>query len=114
MLAEGSVEEFGVLRQSLARLLGSPEAAAACASELGEMEARRLWGWLSLSLAQALRSRLAGETAAWLPQAGQLSPERLASLQRDADRNRALAPTTVRQDLLLHHWLLEWARQPTE
>jgi len=114
LLAEDSVDAFGELRGSLAELLGAPERAGACASALADWDARRLWSWLSLNLADALRARLADEPADWLPPARQLSAAGLARLQHSADRNRALAPTTVRQDLLLHHWLIEWARLPKE
>jgi hypothetical protein len=34
----------------------------------------------------------------------------LARLQLEADRNRGLVATPVRQDLLLQDWLIQWAR----
>ena len=38
--------------------------------------------------------------------------EKLAALQAKADRYRALLSSSVRQDLLIKEWLLEWARLP--
>lgn len=114
LLGDDTLAAFGKLRQSLARLLDQPAAAAACASELNELDAARAWRWLSLSSAQALQASLGCGRAEWLPQVERLEPRRLSELQRRADRNRNLVPTAVRQDLLLHDWLLEWARQPME
>jgi len=40
-----------------------------------------------------------------------LRADRLLDLQRQADRNRQLTATQVREDLLLQVWLINWAQQ---
>ena len=94
--------------------------AAPCAASLADLDPQLAWYWLSLSAAEATRGQLVQRVsdgrvdgrANWLQMGLQLDPRRLACLQQSADRNRALATTSVRQDLLLHEWLLEWAGQP--
>jgi len=114
LLQDDALASFTAMREDLAQLLGEPGRASASVATLGALEAGLAWRWLSMGAAEALKARLGSEEAHWLPGAEALDPARLARLQASADRNRALVPTTVRQDLLLHDWLLEWARQPRE
>lgn len=111
LLDQGRVEEFGHLQSALASLVGRPAAAARVAAGLGLDDPALLWRWLSLSAAAALRDRLGGPSAPWIDAARSPAAAPLAELQWQADRNARLAPTTVRQDLLLQEWLLEWAGQ---
>jgi DNA polymerase-3 subunit delta' len=67
---------------------------------LGETEPDTVWSWLS-GMCSA-RVRAAG------PRDGATGA--LLRLQGDADRNRRLARTAVRGDLLLRDWLIEWCR----
>jgi len=109
MLNSGEVEVFTALQAGLGALLSEPGAVSAQAAGLGEADPERLWRWLSLSAAAALRTRLGGAPQQWLEGAAVLDAARLSELQRAADRNRWLAAHSVRQDLLLQEWLLEWA-----
>jgi DNA polymerase-3 subunit delta' len=112
LLESGAVEEFSRLQQSLAGLLGQPTTVSSAAHGLAELDPEQLWTWLSMSAASALRGSLQGQAAQWLKGRDFADRKRLAELQQSADRNRRLAGTPVRQDLLLQEWLLEWARQP--
>lgn len=114
LLSEDAIATFQSLRSQLGKLLGRPSAASACASELSDVDPQRAWKWLSLNTADAIRARMTGVAPRWLPSARGLDPRRLSRLQRLADRNRLLAATAVRQDLLLQEWLLEWAGQPED
>lgn len=70
-------------------------------SVLADSDIRQVWIWLSLRSAEALR-RITLQSRS--PRAAR----RMAELQRTADRNRQLAATPVRDDLLLREWLLQW------
>ena len=100
MMEDGGVEQFGRLGEMLDSLrAGSctlPEAAAA----LSEVDPDRLWAWISL--------RAAEETRAAARSGGDAKDCSL--LQQQADRNRGLARTPVRKDLLLQDWLIQWSR----
>jgi hypothetical protein len=61
----------------------------------------RLWSWISLRAARATRAAVTGRRSA---------ARALSELQREADRNRRLASTPVREDLLLQDWLIQWSR----
>ena len=99
----GRVETWSQLRESLESLRRAPATVSASAAIAAEVEPDVLWGWLSLMTAESLKRMMGeGEQSARLAQFSQL--------QRQADRNRQLSETAVRQDLLLQDWLLEWAR----
>jgi DNA polymerase-3 subunit delta' len=110
LLEQEAVGGLGKVRRALAALLGRPDAIGRCAAALESIEAERLWRWLSTAAADLLRSRLAGTNPGWDIPAGHLPAAPMARLQQQADRNRRLADSSVRQDLLLREWLLEWAR----
>ena len=111
MLEAGQVEAFGELQSRLAGLIGRQGEVSAVTHHLGDTDPTRLWGWLSISAASALRGRYSGTRPDWLKGSIPSDGSRLAQLQSRADRNRALAGTAVRQDLLLQEWPPEWARQ---
>jgi DNA polymerase-3 subunit delta' len=104
----GQVEEHQKLQASLERLRRRPQAATSMAAELAAIPADTLWQWLSTAAAGALREASRRRAGFDRHAARQLS-----LLQQAADRNRLLAQTAVRQDLLIQRWLIEWAAQET-
>ena len=109
----GQVETHQTLLSKLSGLLNNPGTVTRVASELADIEASALWYWLSSCSANALQAILTGETPDWLNNAHTLNPKSLVGLQQNADRNRMLSRTPVRQDLLLHQWLIKWSQQAT-
>jgi DNA polymerase-3 subunit delta' len=100
MIAEDAIGPYRALTETLDSLrAGRCEPAAAMAA-LADVDAELLWSWLSLRAAREIRRQLGRRDLA----------RDLARLQLEADRNRALAATPVRQDLLLQDWLIQWAR----
>ena len=80
-------------------------------SELSDIEDDALWSWLSNGCAEMLRAALAGDQPEWMDQPrAEIDWKRLSTLQQNADRNRLLGQTPVRQDLLLQDWLINWAQ----
>lgn len=100
MLGDGGVEQYASLTEMLDGLLSGSRTAPQAMAELSEVDPDRLWSWISLRTAAATRvaAGQVGETKA------------LSILQQQADRNRSLARTQVRKDLLLQDWLIQWAR----
>jgi DNA polymerase-3 subunit delta' len=100
MLGDGGVEQYASLTEMLDGLLSGSRTAPQAMAELSEVDPDRLWSWISLRTAAATRvaAGQVGETKA------------LCILQQQADRNRSLARTQVRKDLLLQDWLIQWAR----
>jgi DNA polymerase-3 subunit delta' len=111
-IEEGQLAHHETLCRGLGALLSRTAPVSAVAGALGDIDPAALWAWLSRlvgeALAGALRARPSPE---WLGDPRMLDTRALARLQSHADRNRQLVETTVRQDLLLHEWLLEWARR---
>jgi DNA polymerase-3 subunit delta' len=109
------LERYRRLQQELEALVGKPsQVSALCADLAGLADRDLLWTWLSLAARKALESALGSGTAAWPDTPYSLPPVRLAELQSQADRSRKLLSTSVRQDLLLQEWLIEWARLPAK
>ena len=108
------LERYRQLQRALEALVGKPSRVSTLCAELAGLEARDLlWTWLSLAARKALEGALgANGSAVWPDTPYTLPPARLAELQRLADRGRQLLSTSVRQDLLLQEWLIEWARLP--
>ncbi len=106
---EGLVAGHQELLHSLAGLLRNPGQASAVAAQLGEVEPETLWYWRSAAAAEAVRKMATGQPVDWLGELQHHRPRELGLLQQSADRNRRLARTAVRQDLLLEEWLIEWA-----
>lgn len=92
------------LREQLDGLLDRSTVVPAVAGSLSEIEANTLWLWLSGLAAERLRAAIAGHH----------NGRALARLQQLADRNRRLARTPVRADLLLRDWLIEWTEAAHE
>lgn len=110
----GALASHQAMLANLSLLLHSPDKVTALASQLADIEPRTLWAWLSSSCADALRASLGGYTGAWLENSARLDSKGLSVLQRDADRNRGLSRTPVRQDLLLVDWLIKWSQLPKQ
>ena len=107
------LERYARLQQELEALVGKPSRVSALSADLVGLEARDLlWTWLSLAARKALESALGAGGRPWPDTPYTLPPARIADLQRLADRSRKLLSTSVRQDLLLQEWLIEWARLP--
>lgn len=107
------LERYRRLLEELETLVGKPSRVSMLAADLAGLEARDLlWTWLSLAARKALEGALGAGASSWPDTKYQLPPARLAELQRLADRSRKLLSTSVRQDLLLQEWLIEWARLP--
>jgi len=100
MLEEDAVGPYRALTETLDSLREGRCEPAAAMQALADVDAELLWAWLSLRAANETRSQLGRATLA----------RDLARLQLEADRNRALVATPVRQDLLLQDWLIQWSR----
>jgi DNA polymerase-3 subunit delta' len=108
ILQTGATGQFAQLRKHLWLVRARPERLAGASADMTAVDPELTWLWLSRCAASALVAALAGE-GVWHDPAMQPDIGRLASLQARADVNRRLVETTVRQDLLLLEWLLEWA-----
>jgi hypothetical protein len=97
---QGLVAAHGELLRALTELRQGSARVATVADGFKEIDAALLWSWLSVATAELLRGSGAGDSGrrAW------------AQLQLEADRNRRLAGTAVREDLLLRDWLIKWSR----
>jgi DNA polymerase-3 subunit delta' len=110
LVENGQVEQHQALLRTLAELLARPGLASKVAADWAEIDANALWAWLSHGCAQVLRCVMSGTSADWLEGAPLMNPKSVAGLQQVADRNRMLAVTPVRQDLLLREWLIRWTQ----
>jgi len=106
----GQVALHQSMLANLSELVHSPQRAAILADQLSAIEPGTLWSWLSMSCADALRASLGGFCNSWLAGSGHLNSKGLSILQQNADRNRMLSRTPVRQDLLLMDWLIKWSQ----
>ena len=100
MLSDGGVEAWVMLRETLDGLLAGACDPSGAMAGLSDVDPDRLWAWMSLAAAEETRSVSLGGGAA----------ARAAELQQQADRNRYLARTPVRKDLLLQDWLIQWSQ----
>lgn len=99
MLEDGGVEQYTELKALLDRLLDGQQAPAQAMATLADIDADRLWSWISL--------RAAAETRTL--QAVGRKAKKAAELQAQADRSRLLARTPLRKDLLIQDWLIQWS-----
>jgi DNA polymerase-3 subunit delta' len=100
MLRDGGVDTYLLLNETLDKLRSGTATTAEAMGGLGNVDLDRLWAWLSL--------RSAAETRAEARRGA--NTRMLSILQQEADRNRGLARTPVRKDLLLQDWLIQWSR----
>jgi len=110
-LGSPELDAYGLVREVLADLLARPASVSILSSKLSELDSVDLWRWLSNCTGEVIKSRMAGLPLSWLPDNIQLQNKGLLELQRQADVNRQLSSTTVRDDLLLQEWLIRWAEQ---
>ncbi len=100
MLQDGGVDQFVELSRMLDGLLSGSDSVPQALAALAAVDPERLWSWFSL--------RAAAETRAAVVGAG--NAVAASRLQQEADRNRGLARTPVRKDLLLQDWLIQWSQ----
>ncbi|MEJ2384099.1 MAG: hypothetical protein P8Y54_06830 [Xanthomonadales bacterium] len=100
LAGDGSLEVFQKLRKALDGLREGRLEPGQVTSGLADVEPARLWSWISLHVAALGRADAANGNVT----------RRVLELQRAADINRRLARSSVRNDLLLQDWLIQWAR----
>ena len=99
MSQDGGTDQYRHVHQLLQGLRNGQTAIAQAMKEMAEVDPVRLWAWMSLLAAHLSRSLAARGQAA----------RSVLELQHQADRNRGLASTPVRKDLLLQDWLIQWS-----
>ena len=105
------LDAYQSVSSGLAQLLERPASASVIASQFGNLEHDDVWRWISMCVADAIKSRLLGEQSMWTGKVSGLQTKPLLSLQKKADINRRISASSVRQDLLLQDWLIRWAEQ---
>ena len=109
MLDSDLVEQYQGVQIALSGILKRQQHTSAVAAQIESLEAGILWKWLSMNMASALKARLGGPVPRWLETPGALDARMLAGLQKEADRNRMMSGSALRQDLLLQEWLIKWS-----
>jgi DNA polymerase-3 subunit delta' len=99
-LEQGGGEAYRAVSEALDDLRAGRRQPPSAMKEMADLDPRLLWSWLSLRTARDTREALGKPGLA----------RSLARLQQQADRNRYLASTPVRKDLLLQDWLIQWSR----
>ena len=99
MAKDGGTEQFSQVQELLQGLSSGTVGLGQVMKEFADVDPDRLWAWISLLAANLSRS-LAGPGPA---------AKSALDLQNQADRNRSLARTPVRKDLLLQDWLIQWS-----
>lgn len=117
MLLHGQTEKFRAVTRQLVRIQVDASVVGEVVDNWSELDQECLWNWLALITAQRLRScfSLPGHSAAmveeWEGDAGARGQAgRISLLQSLADRNRRALATSLRKDLLLRDWLIQWSR----
>lgn len=105
LVENGLIEQYRGARQVLVALRQGKAGDGAAAAAMSDMDPERLWTWLSLSSASLMRNGLQRG-------ASQRLLQHASKLQGLADRNRILQASSVRQDLLLRDWLIQWKQLP--
>ncbi len=100
MLEQGRSAAYRTVSTALDDLRAGRRAPAGALADMADTDPEVLWTWLSLRSAAETRRCLAEPRLA----------RAYARLQMEADRNRNLLPTSVRKNLLLQDWLIQWAR----
>jgi len=105
LLEKGELDQYRGAMKLLGLLRQGASSDGNVAAAMAEFDPSRLWTWLSLLCADALRQSLCTNGAG--PDVRPLS-----QLQALADRNRQLTETPVRKELLLRDWLIQWKNLP--
>jgi hypothetical protein len=117
MLSTGRVAQYRGVAAWLARVELSESDVGDAVAAMAEIDPEDTWKWLSLAAAEKLRACFTptGTSAASgrfhsnaEPESGKFAG--IALLQNLADRNRVLQSTSLRKDLLLRDWLIQWSR----
>jgi len=113
LIRQGRVDEFRILLESLEGLSGDAEALAPAYEQLLKLDPEELWRWLALASAEKVRVHygvgMMAERGGSASISGSRNLRNYASLHRLANRNRRLLSSSVRKDLLLRDWLIQWA-----
>lgn len=124
MLLHGRTEQFRAVTQQLARIQADAALVGEVVDHWSALDQECLWNWLSLITAQRVRNcfGLPGHGAAMVEGLERDADKRAADrqhhagcislLQSLADRNRRALATSLRKDLLLRDWLIQWSRLP--
>lgn len=110
-LESAELDVFSQVRAGLSGLLGKPAAVSRLSNEWAALDAVELWRWLSICTGEVIKSIFVDQPLDWMPSNRGLRAAALLDLQKQADKNRRLATTQVRGDLLLQDWLINWAEQ---
>ncbi len=111
LLQEGNGEKFLELTQGLNNMLEGRAGVSQLTDLSEQLDPKLLWSWLSVGTANQLSNHLVsgnspngvrGEPAKFARQLG--------ALQLQADKNRRLLATSLRKDLLLQEWLIQYSR----
>lgn len=113
LLEHGDIDQFQKLEDILAAVKTKRAAVAEVMDTCMSLDQEDLWTWLSLIAARKLRNCFldspVSPVATGKGDCSHLSG-RIALLQSLADRNRRVLATTLRKDLLLRDWLIQWSR----
>ncbi|HKX54834.1 MAG TPA: DNA polymerase III subunit delta' [Xanthomonadales bacterium] len=107
LLQQGRVDEFRAVLGQLQRISNDREQTIAAYDQLFKLDPQELWHWLAVASAEKLRSSLAAAGGQNLPSGG-AGQRHWLGLYQLANRNRQLLSTSVRKDLLLRDWLIQW------
>lgn len=110
-LTSPELDSYQQVRESLAGLLQRPGSVSAVTAQLEGLDAANTWRWLSALSGDLAKMVMQDKRADWIPANIQLDGKSLLQLQRQADINRQIANTTVRDDLSLQSWLIRWVEQ---
>jgi DNA polymerase-3 subunit delta' len=105
LIESGSLDHYRGAIRVLALLRRGGASDGSALSQMAEYDPQDLWTWLSLRCAALVRRSL-------LEDVPRRDVKPLVELQRQADRNRVLAATPLRKDLLLRDWLIQWKNLP--
>lgn len=117
MVLHGRTEQFRAVNQQLVRIQADAAVVGEIVDNWSELDQECLWNWLSLITAQRLRScfSLPGHAETMVEGSERNADPRqhagrISLLQSLADLNRRSLATSLRKDLLLRDWLIQWSR----
>ena len=117
LLEQGNMEQFRFVEKMLVDIGAGEVAVAGVMDACSALDEHELWTWLSLISARRLRAcfdraggtgKGHGESTA--RESGTHLHRQLCLLQSLADNNRRVLTTSLRKDLLLRDWLIQWSR----
>jgi len=114
MLEKENMQQFRFVEKMLGDISSGHAAVADVMESCTALDEQELWTWLSLISAGHVRACLgrpgseAGKTGVGAEMAN--LGRRLSLLQSLADNNRRSLATSLRKDLLLRDWLIQWSQ----